>query len=78
MYNYNELSEDQATTIACYNWGGNDAHYIKLDPLSTLPLDFTVVDPELQHTKEKQKYRIRADMIFQMIKNKVPEKYFEL
>ena len=33
---------------------------------------------ELQSAKKKQKYRIRAKMIFQIIKNNVPEKYFEL
>ena len=78
LYNYHELFEYQVTTLAWYYWGGNDAHYLKLDPLVTVPLYFTVVDPELQRAKEKQQYRICAEMIFQTIKNNVPEKYFEL
>ena len=33
---------------------------------------------EIQRAKKKQKYRIRAKMIFQIIKNNVPGKDFEL
>ena len=51
---------------------------VKLHPFVTLPLDFTALDPELQSDKEKQQYRIRAEMIFQIIKNDVSEKYFKL
>ena len=78
LYNYHELSVDQITQLACYYWGGNDMQPVKLDPLVTVTLDFTTMDPELQRAKEKQQYRIRAEMIFQMIKNNVPEKDFEL
>ena len=78
LYNYHKLSKDQVTALAWYNWGGNDTHCAKLDPIITLTLDFTVVDPELQREKEKQQYCIRDDMIFLIIKNISPEKYFEL
>ena len=78
MYNYHELSEDQFTTLACYYWGGNDANFVKFDPLIIVPLDFTVVDTENQRAKEKQQYHIRAKMIFQIIKNTVPKKDSEL
>ena len=78
LYNYQKLSKDQVTALAWYNWGGNDTHCAKIYPIITLTLDFTLVDPELQREKEKQQYCIRAEMIFQMIKNIVHEKYFEL
>ena len=52
LYNYHKLSEDQVTVLAFYNWGVNDAHCVKLNPFVTLALDFTVVDPEIQRTKE--------------------------
>ena len=51
LYNYHELSEYQVTVLACYYGGGNDVKCIKLDPLVTVPLDFTAVDPELQCAK---------------------------
>ena len=78
LYNYHELYEYQVTAFACYYWGGNDAHCVKLDPLVTSPLDFTAVEPGLQNAKDKQQYRIRAEMISQIIKNNVPKKDFEL
>ena len=74
LYNYHKLSEYQVTTLAWYYWVGNDTHCIKLDPLVTVPLDFTAVDPELQREKEKQQYCIRAEMIFQIMNNNVPRK----
>ena len=78
LYNYHELSEYQVTELACYNWGGSDVHCVKVYLLVTLPLDFTVADPWIQRAKEKQQYRICAEMIFQIIKNNVPKKDFEL
>ena len=33
---------------------------------------------EIQRAKKKQKYRICAEMMFQIIKNNVPKKYFKL
>ena len=54
LYNYHDLSEDQVTALSWYSWGGNDVHCVKLDPLVTLPLNFSVVDPEVQRAKEKQ------------------------
>ena len=78
LYNYQELSLDQVTALACYYWGDNDAKCVKLGPLVTAPLYLTALDPELQFAKEKQEYCIRAEMIFQIIKNNIPEKYFEL
>ena len=78
QYNDHKLSEDPVTALDCYYWGGNDEQCVKLDPLVTVPLYFTVVDPELQREKEKQQYRIRAEMIFKIIKNNVNEKYFKL
>ena len=67
MYNYHKLSEDQVTALACYYWGGNNAHCVKLGPLFTVSLDFTAVEPELHRENEKQQYRISAEMIFQII-----------
>ena len=64
--------------LACYYWDGNHALCVKLYPLLTVPLDFTTVDLEIQRAKEKQQYCIRDEMIFQIIKNNVPEKYFKL
>ena len=78
LYNYHELSEDQITALVCYYWGGNDAQCVKLDPLVTVTLDLTVVDPELQRANEKEQYHIRAEMIFQIIENNVPKNFFEL
>ena len=78
LYNYHKLSEDQVTALYWYYWGGNDAQCVKLDPLVLVPLDFTAVDPELQRAKEEKRYCICAEMIFQIIKNNVPEKDFEL
>ena len=75
LYKYHELSEYQFTAL---DWGGNDAQCIKFDPLVKVPFDFTALDPELQSAKEKQQYRIRAEMKFQIITNNVPKKYFEL
>ena len=51
MYNYHELSEDEVTALAFYYWGDNYNHCVKLDPLVTVPLDFTAVDPKLQRAK---------------------------
>ena len=72
LYNYHKLSEDQVTALACYYWGGNNAHCVQLGPLVTVPLDFTAMEPELHSEKEKQQYFIRTEMIFQIINNNVP------
>ena len=53
-------------------------HCVKLDTLVTVPLDFIAVDQQLQREKEKQQYHIGNKVIFQIIKNNVPKKYFEL
>ena len=53
MYNYHERSEYQVIVLAWYYWGGNNAQCVKLDPLVTVPLDFTVMDPGFQRAKEK-------------------------
>ena len=45
MYNNNKLSEDQVNVLACYYWGGNGVQCVKLDPLVTVTLYFTAVDP---------------------------------
>ena len=78
LYNYQEISEDQVTALDCYYRGGNDVQCVKLHLLVTVPLDFTMVDLELQCAKEKQQYCICSKMLFQIIKNNVREKYFEL
>ena len=78
FYNYHKLSEDQVTALACYYWSVNNVQCVKLDPLVTVLLDFTAVDSEPQRAKEKQQYCIRSEMIFQIIKNNVPKKYFKL
>ena len=78
LYKYHKLSEDQVTVLAWYYWGGNNAQCIKVYPLVTVTFYFTAVDPELHRAKEKQRYRICAEMVFQTIKNKVPKKDFDL
>ena len=78
LYNCHKLSEDQVTALTCYNWDGNNMHCVKWDPLVLVPLNFTVVDPELQSVKEKQQDCICAEMIFKIILINVPTKYCEL
>ena len=64
--------------LACYYWGGNDTHFFKLYPIVTVPFGFHRGGPIFQRAKEKQQYRLHAKMIFQIIKNNIPRKYFEL
>ena len=82
--NHQDISLEQMTAYAQYNWGGNNSMRSFSMPLKIGPIDLSQIDDGIDHSAEvarlqaKQQYRIRAEMMHSMLMALAKPEHYQL